>query len=145
MSKFEICYLAAMCTLIALNLVSIFVANIFGSRNTRIVFSVFAAGSLLLCLAILVMFNVKIDFYPAMRLYMLRGDLYAQLLVFLLTVFSASDLVGLINSLKRHRIVETGDADTNVELNNKQYPLVDNVRSYGETIHKDYTIIRKDK
>lgn len=134
-----------MCTLIALCLVSQFLVAAFGSRGVKTLFCVFSGGALLLCILIFVMFNVKIDFYPAKRLYGIRGELLAQIPAFLLTIFSASEFTGLIHSLLRRPYVKTNDIDVDTELTNKEYPLVDNERQAGKSVHKDYTIVGKGK
>lgn len=145
MNKFEICYLAAMCGLIALCFMSQILVSALGSRKSKIAFIVISFGALLICIAVFIMLNVRIDFYPARRLYGIRDTLLANLPAFVLTIVSASEFSGLIHSLNQSALVKTGDVDVDVELNNEKYPLILNERKAGKVIHKDYKIVGKEK
>lgn len=145
MSKFEICYLVAMCAVSVLCLLShILIATIGSSRCSKIFFCVVSCGALLICVAIFVMLSVKIDFYPARRLFALRGELHCTIPLFVLTIVSSSEFTGLLYSLKRTYKKLPVQTSTATPVNEK-YPYINNERKAGKVMHESYKISEDDK
>ncbi len=144
MNKFDIIYLITMCALCGLCLLSYIFVAAFGSNRSKTVFAVLAGVSLLVAITAFVMLNVPIDFYPAMRLYEIRGEALATVPDFALAILASGEIAGLLHSLKRKRKVASVSSSAEAPENVK-YPQIDNVRKAGAVLHENYRIVRGDR
>ena len=140
MGKTELFSIILLSVFIAICLASSVILVWRGGKGTKIVFCVFSALCLTLCITFAVIWTGVFSFDVMQRIVALKDSLAVPILTLALAIISAITLIVVAASIKRK--AKQLPLQNEVPIIKEEVRLPDNYRRAGERKHGEYTIIK---